>query len=192
MKLLRGLPVLAVLLVAACAPQATAPVVNAPPVTRPRAERMQDDALGRAVLGKLRQTDAKAFGNVSVLAWDGAVSLAGAVTKPESRRRAVALAKEAGALAVFDDLMLDENPANPAFVADVAREQKIYAALLGQSDITGAYTVRVVNGVAILLGTSRAQEDSERASAFVCEAEGVKWVVNHVVVRAASPKSASP
>lgn len=178
-------PVLAALALSACAPQPLGPQsANAPPVTRPRAERHQDDAIGRAVLTRLRQTDANAFKGVSVLAWDGAVTLAGAVAKPEQRRRAVQLANSIdGVATVFDDLVLDENPAKPGFVPDVALEQKVYAGLLGRSDITGAYSLRVVNGVAILLGTTRTAEDAERAASFARDAEGIKWVVNHVVVK---------
>jgi hyperosmotically inducible protein len=149
-------------------------------VTRLRAERNQDDSLGRAVLGALRGNDSGAFKGVSALAWDGAVLLAGAVAKPEQRRRAETLAKEAGARSVHNELVLDENPAQPAFVPDVAREQKIYAALLGRQDVTGAYVVRMVNGVVTLLGSAVSLDDVARAMDAVRGMDDVKWVVNRV------------
>lgn len=153
-------------------------------VTRPRAERNQDDSIGRAVLGSLRQNDAGAFKGVSVLAWDGAVLLAGAVAKPEQRRRAEQLAQAvSGVSRVYNDLVMDEAPGSPAFVPDVAREQKIYAGLLGQSEVSGAYVVRMVNGVVTLLGTARSPQDVDAAMAFARESDGVKWVVNRVAVR---------
>lgn len=153
-------------------------------VTRARADRNQDDSMGRAVLGTLRQSDGAAFKGVSVLAWDGSVLLAGAVSKPEHRRRAEQLAGAiSGVVTVFNDLVLDENPAAPAFVPDINREQRIYAGLLGHTGVTGAYVVRMVNGVVTLMGTSRSADDVATATAFVGETDGVKWIVNRVSVR---------
>lgn len=186
----------AVLLLSACAqpgamgdaattPAASAATVDsAGRVVRARAERHQDDSIGRAVLALLRQSDAAAFQGVSVLAWDRTVLLTGAVAKPEQRRRAEQIAKAAdGVEAVFNDLGLAEDPAATAFIPEVGREQRIYAGLLGQDDISGAYVVRMVNGVVTLLGTARSAEDVAKATAFAREAEGVKWVVNHVAVK---------
>ncbi|RAU21740.1 hypothetical protein CU669_12285 [Paramagnetospirillum kuznetsovii] len=153
-------------------------------VTRARAERNQDDSVGRAVLGSLRQSDAAAFKGVSVLAWDGAILLAGAVAKPEHRRRAEQLAKAVdGVRTVHNDLVLDENPAAAAFVPDIAREQRIYAGLLGEAKVSGAYVVRMVDGVATLLGSARSADDVAAAMDFARDADGVKWVVNHVAVK---------
>ncbi len=153
-------------------------------VVRPRAERNQDDSIGRTVLSQLRQNDAAAFRGVSVLAWNHAVLLTGAVTKPEQRRRAEQLAKAAdGVEVVFNDLNLAEDPTAAAFVPETGREQRIYAGLLGQDDIAGAYVVRVVNGVVTLMGTARSAEDAAKAAAFARDAEGVKWVVDHVAVK---------
>ena len=59
----------------------------------------------------------------------------------------------------------------------------IDAGLLGQDDIAGAYVVRVVNGVVTLMGTARSAEDAAKAAAFARDAEGVKWVVDHVAVK---------
>lgn len=197
MMKVKGIAVLSALILVACAPQGAStggPVTSASPtavttdsagrVVRPRADRNQDDSTGRAVLNQLRQSDAAAFKGVSVLAWDQAVLLTGAVSKPEYRRRAEQLAKAVDGVAqVFNDLVMAEDPTAMAFVPEVGREQRIYAGLLGADDISGAYVVRMVNGVVTLLGTARSAEDVARATAFARDAEGVKWVVEHVTVK---------
>ena len=184
------------LLLAACAQpggnavplSSTAPAVvstdAAGRVVRERAGRNLDDSIGQAVLFQLRRNDAGAFKGVSVLAWDRAVLLTGAVTKPEQRRRAEQIARATdGVGTVFNDLCLDEDPASAAFVPETGREQRIYAGLLGQDGIAGAYVVRMVNGVVTLMGTARSADDVARAAAFAGDADGVKWVVNHVAVK---------
>lgn len=190
-------PLLVVLALAACGAPGTQPgpaaatVVLPPPVTdgagrvvRARADRNMDDSVGRAIASQLKSTDATAYRGVSVLAWDGTVLLTGAVAKPGERRHAEQLAQSMPEVRmVFDELTLVEDPAAIAFVPDAAREQRIYAGLLGEDAITGAYTVRMVNGIAYLLGTTRSSEDSARAVAFVSAADGVKWVVDHAQVR---------
>lgn len=183
---------LCALLLTACAQpgSVTAPsastvtVDGAGRVVRARADRNQDDSVGRSLLFQLRQSDAAAFKGVSVLAWDRAVLLTGAVAKPEHRRRAEQLAKATdGVDVVFNDLTLAEAPDAITFVPETWREQRIYAGLLGNEDISGAYVVRMVNGVVSLLGTARSAEDVAKAVAFARDAEGVKWVVNHVAVK---------
>lgn len=186
---------LGTLLLAACAqpgastggvaPTASAVTVDsAGRVVRYRAERNMDDSTGRAVLSSLRQNDAAAFKGVSVLAWDRAVLLTGAVAKPEQRRRAEQLAKAVADVdVVFNDLILSETPDAIAFVPETGFEQRIYAGLLGQDDIAGAYEVRMVNGVVTLMGTARSAEDVAKATAFARDSEGVKWVVSHVAVK---------
>jgi hyperosmotically inducible periplasmic protein len=172
------------------------PVTGAPPahsqmtvdslgrVVRLRAERNWDDSIGREALSALRDDDGETFRGVSVLAWDGGVLLAGAVTKPEQRRRAEQLVRSVeGVTQVYDELALAENPGLPQYVPDVAMEQRIYAGLLGQDAVLGAYVVRVVNNIAYLQGSTRSKADAERAVEFARDFDGIKWVVNHISVR---------
>ena len=191
MKKSRLFLLLPVLLLAAC----VTPGVEAPqqsPVTvdssgrvmRLRADRNQDDSIGRNIASQLRQSEAALFKGVSVLAWDRVVLLTGAVAKPEHRRRVEQIAKATdGVDVVFNDVIVAEIPDVTVFVPEVWHEQRIYAGLLGQTDIAGAYVVRMVNGVVTLMGTARDAEDVAKAVAFAREAEGVKWVVNHVTVK---------
>jgi hyperosmotically inducible protein len=62
-------------------------------------------------------------------------------------------------------------------------EQQISAGLLGNDAVSGAYSVRVVNGVAYLLGTTRSKADVDRAADFARGFDGIKWVVTKVSVR---------
>ncbi|KIL97534.1 putative periplasmic or secreted lipoprotein [Paramagnetospirillum magnetotacticum MS-1] len=180
----------------ACTPDQGGPTVSAPPrggdvsvdaqgrVVRPRAERNWDDSVGKKVQSLLIQSDREAFKGVSVRAWDGGVLLTGAVAKPDQRRRAAETARSVeGVSQVFDDLVLTENPGHPNYVPDANLEQRIYAGLLGDDGISGAYVIRMVNGVAFLQGTTRSRADAEKAADFVRGFDGVKWVVDRVSVR---------
>lgn len=153
-------------------------------VVRPRTERNWDDAVGQRVQAALAQADREAFKGVSVRVWDGGVLLTGAVTKPEQRRRAAELARTVeGVSQVFDELALSEVPASPAYAPDAHLENVIYAGLLGNDAVNGAYSVRVVNGVAYLQGTSKSKADVDKAAEFARGFDGVKWVVERVFVR---------
>jgi len=187
---------LGLLAVAACTPNQDAPKVSATPraselsfdsqgrVVRLRAERNWDDAVGQRALATLNQADRDAFKGVSARAWDGGVLLTGAVAKPEQRRRAGQLvAGLEGVAKVHDELALAENPAHPMYVPDAGLEQRIYAGLLGNDAVTGAYVVRVVNGVAYLQGSAQSKADVDKAAEFVRGFDGIKWVVDRVSVR---------
>jgi len=193
-KIILSLGLLAV--AAACTPDQGSPTVSAPPratelsfdsqgrVVRPRAERNWDDAVGQRALATLNQSDRTAFKGVSVRVWDGGILLAGAVAKPEQRRRADELVRSVeGVAQVHDELALSENPAHPMYVPDANLEQRIYAGLLGNDAVTGAYVVRVVNGVAYLQGSTRSKADVDKAAEFVRGFDGIKWVVDRVSVR---------
>ncbi len=187
---------LALLVLTACGPDQDAPQVSGLPqagepvldsqgrVVRSRGERNRDDTIGRVALSALTQADKEAFKGVSVRAWDGNVLLTGAVAKPEQRRRAEQLIRSvAGVAEVHDELALTETPAHSMYVPDVNLEQRIYAGLLGNDAVSGAYVVRVVNGVAYLQGTTRSKSDADKAADFARGFEGIKWVVTKVSVR---------
>jgi hyperosmotically inducible protein len=187
---------LGLFVLAACGPDQETPQVSALPqagepvldsqgrVVRSRGERNRDDTIGRVALSALAQADKTAFKGVSVRAWDGAVLLTGAVAKPEQRRRAEqAVRAVAGVAEVHDELVLAENPSHPMYVPNTGLEQQIYAGLLGNDAVSGAYSVRVVNGVAYLQGSARSKADVDKAADFARGFEGIKWVVTKVSVR---------
>ncbi|MEO0035026.1 MAG: hypothetical protein RLZZ501_1049 [Pseudomonadota bacterium] len=136
-----------------------------------------DRALANAVLDRLLAADRAGFQSVSVLAWRGSVLLTGAVVRPGQRQRAERTAAGVdGVHRVLVDLHLIEAPLLPEFLPESAGEQTLLARLDGQP---GRYAVRLVHGVAYLLGTAPTRAVADRAADTLREADGVKWVVDH-------------
>ena len=174
--MIRRTPLLLVpLLLAACAHDGgTLPVATV--AIRPAEPAAPADDLASVVAGRLRAEDAAAFRAVSVTASGGEVLLTGAVTKPSLRRRAeAAAAAVAGVAAVHDDVMLTEAAAFPRFLPDAAREHAVAARLADQSEAAGI-GVRVVDGVAYLIGSAPSAADLERIKTRLMDDPDLKWV----------------
>lgn len=144
-----------------------------PVIERPRAILLKDDSL-KAAIGDRLAALGPAFRAISVEAWSGRVLLMGAVIKPEHRRKAEQLAREAGASVVLNELVLAEERAFDLFRPDAARAAMVRRHL-GLGD--GA-AIRVINGVAFLLGAAP-PDQAAALKADASEVEGVKWVVAH-------------
>ncbi|MGE5548841.1 MAG: BON domain-containing protein [Solirubrobacterales bacterium] len=158
------------------AASAADPVIEAP--VRSRGEANRDDALKALVTRKLAEADKLAYRAVTVEVWQGRVLLMGAVIKPEHRRNAEAIAKSAGGITkVYNDLLLAEERAFDLFSPDLGREYDVRKAL--ELEGKAGATVRVVNGVAYLLGAA-SPEQAARMKADAGEVQGIKWVVNHL------------
>lgn len=148
--------------------------VTAPLAERPRAVSVTDAALTAAVGRRLAELG-PAFRAVTVDVWGGRVLLMGAVIKPEQRRKAEQVARATqGAAEVLNELVLAEDRALDAFRPDPAREQ-VLRDHLGLGD---RVAIRVVGGVAFLLGTAPA-EQAAALKADASDVEGIKWVVAH-------------
>lgn len=179
---------LAVLILAAtlsaCITDGTARPPERPPVAeRSRAERNRDEAMGTLALRRLTDADRRAFQAVTVLVWDGNAVLTGAVTKPDQRRRAEALAAGTeGLKSVKNELLLAEERALPLFLPEADRAREVLKRLLDDPAINGTFAVRVVNGVAYLVGRVASDDDAQRAKAAAAEVRGIKWAVCHAVV----------
>lgn len=146
---------------------------------RNRNQANKDDAL-KSILGRrLAELDRRAYRGVTVEVWGGRALLMGAVIKPEQRRKAeqVAAAMD-GIAAVYNELVLAEDRALDIFTADVAREEAVRRAL-GIEGRAGT-TVRVINGVAFLLGAAPDTNAAAAMKADATEVAGVKWVVAHL------------
>lgn len=159
---------------------ATAPTA-APPLgpSRPAIVASHDARLAAQIETRLRDLDGRAYRGVSVLVWNGRVVLAGAVAKPMQRRRAEQVATTTpGIGGVANDLIMAEDRALEMFLPDTPREQAIRAHL----GLTGtdAAIVRVVNGVAFLVGGSTGTDQAEALREDAGEVDGVKWVVAHL------------
>ncbi|HLO77348.1 MAG TPA: BON domain-containing protein [Magnetospirillum sp.] len=161
----------------AAAPAATAAQVFAG-LERPATQIAKDDNARAAVARRIAELDRRAYRGVTVEVWGGRALLMGAVIKPEQRRKAAQLAAATeGVAGVLNELVLAEDKALDIFAPDPAREQAVRQAL-GLQGRDGA-AVRVVNGVAFLLGAAPSREAANAVKADASEVAGVKWVVAH-------------
>lgn len=162
--------------VAASVPAAALP---APGIERSRAEANRDDALKALVSRRIGELDRRALRAVTVEVWRGRALLMGAVIKPEQRRKAAQVAAATdGITEVLNELVLAEDRALDLFTADPAREEAVRRAL-GIEGRAGT-TVRVINGVAFLLGAAANSQAATAMKADAIEVDGIKWVVSHV------------
>ncbi len=164
------------LLLAACAHDGEAPPAAAAVAAPAAAIAAPGDDLAAVVATRLRAEDAAAFRAVSVKTVGGSVLLTGAVTKPTLRRRAeAAAAAVTGVEAVHDDVQLAEEPALPHFLPDAARETALAAGLADESAAAGL-GLRVVDGIAYLVGTAASADDLERVKTRLMDDSQLKWV----------------
>ena len=174
----------AALFLAGCAQPAAKPeasVATPVKVDRTRTEMNRDDGRARIVLRNLTDADRTAFRSVSAEVFNGRALLMGAVTKPEQKRRAEQLAKGVDGVAeVLNELVLAEDAALAAFAAQPGQDMALRGKVLSDESVKGFYSVRVVNGVAYVMGVSPSAEESERVKALVLDSPGVKWAVLHV------------
>lgn len=182
------LAVLAMTMLAACqtteAPQtALRPAVSAPVPTieRTRNAANKDDALKSIISRRIVEVDRRAYRAITVECWGGRVLLMGAVIKPEQRRKAEQIAQAVdGTTEVLNELVLAEDRALDSFAADYSREATLRQSL-GLEGRAGTI-VRVINGVAFLLGGVPNTEAANALKADATEVAGIKWVVSHLVV----------
>ena len=148
---------------------------------RSRAQANKDDILKSQISRRIAELDRRAYRAVTVEVWGGRALLMGAVIKPEQRRKAEqAAAATAGVAAVHNELGLAEDRALDVFAADPAREDAVRQAL-GIEGRAGT-TVRVINGVAFLLGAAPSAEAIAAMKADAGEVAGIKWVVSALQV----------
>jgi osmotically-inducible protein OsmY len=145
--------------------------------------RPGDEALAATVRAQLAATDRDSFQGVSVLAWNGTALLTGAVIRPEQRRRAEQTARAVPGIAeVHNELQLAEKTVLDSFAPDTGREAAILAQISTHPDLSGSFTLRIVHGVAYLLGSAPTRAAAENAADLIREIDGVKWVVDLVAV----------
>lgn len=164
--------------VMAAAAPAAAPVAPAfAGLERNRNQANKDDAL-RSILGRrIAEQDRRAYRGVTVEVWGGRALLMGAVIKPMQRRKAEQVAAALDGIAeVHNELVLAEDKALDVFAADPAREEAVRQAL-GVQGRNGT-TIRVINGVAFLLGAAPGAEAVTAMKADAGTVPGIKWVVS--------------
>lgn len=148
---------------------------------RSRAVANKDDILKSLVARKIAEQDRRAYRAVTVEVWGGRALLIGAVIKPEQRRKAAQVAAAVDGIAeVHNELVLAEDKALDVFAADPAREDAVRQAL-GLQGRAGTI-VRVINGVAFLLGAAPSAEAAAAMKADAGTVPGIKWVVSALQV----------
>jgi osmotically-inducible protein OsmY len=156
-----------------------AAVPPSPGLERSRNEANKDDALKALLTRRLAELDRRSYRGVTVEVWGGRALLMGAVSKPEQRRKAEQVAAATDGIGeVLNELVLAEDKALDAFTPDPAREETVRRAL-GIEGRAGT-VVRVVNGVAFLLGAAPDADSAATMKADAGMVEGIKWVVSHL------------
>lgn len=181
-----ALMVASIAMLAACQGQtsSTPPMVSASspggvPTQRSHGIAVRDDILQAEVARRISALGARPFRAVTVAVWNGRVLLMGAVIKPEQRRRAEQAVRAVASNAeILNELVLAEDGALDLFLPDTAREAQLRAQFALEGE--GAPILRVIHGVVFLLGAARTAEDAESLKEAVEDADGVKWVVNHL------------
>lgn len=144
---------------------------------RSRAEANKDDILKSQLSRRIAELDRRVYRGVTVEVWGGRALLMGAVIKPMQRRKAEQVAAALDGIAeVQNELVLAEDKALDVFAADPAREEAVRQAL-GIQGRNGT-TVRVINGVAFLLGGAPSAEAVAAMKADAGTVSGIKWVVS--------------
>lgn len=144
---------------------------------RSRAEANKDDILKSQLSRRIAELDRRAYRAVTIEVWGGRALLMGAVIKPMQRRKAEQVAAALDGIAeVQNELVLAEDKALDVFAADPAREEAVRQAL-GVQGRNGT-TIRVINGVAFLLGGAPSAEAVTAMKADAGTVPGIKWVVS--------------
>lgn len=127
----------------------------------------------------------KIFRDIGVTVSESRVDLTGKVEKPEERVEAVRLAWQAsGVRQVIDDIQVTDQSGLVDYGRDVRIATTLRAQLLFDSEIKNInYTVDVENAVVYLMGIAQDQAELDRVIAHARDIEGVKKVINNVVLK---------
>ena len=129
--------------------------------------------------------DEKMFQDVDLAVNEGRVMLTGKVSKPEERVEAVRLTWQvAGVRQVIDEIQVTDNSSFMDYARDVRIANTLKGQLLFDKNVASInYTIDVVNGVVYLMGIAQSQDELNRVIAHARDIDGVKRVVNHVVLK---------
>ena len=133
------------------------------------------------------------FRDITVTVTEGRVDLTGKVKKPEERVEAVRLAWQAsGVRQVIDDIQVTDQSGLIDYGRDVRIATTLRAQLLFDSQIKNInYTVDVENAVVYLMGIAQDQAELDRVIAHARDIDGVKKVVNNVVLKSDASRKSS-
>ena len=146
---------------------------------------ISDTKIQTAIDGEYINSGGKLFRDITVTVQEGRVDLTGKVKKPEERVEAVRLAwQAAGVRQVIDDIQVTDQSGIVDYGRDSIIATKLRTKLLFDSKIRNInYTVDVENGVIYIMGIAQSQDELDRVLAYARDIEGVKKVVNNVVLK---------
>ena len=133
------------------------------------------------------------FRDITVTVSEGRVDLTGKVKKPEERVEAVRLAWQAsGVRQVIDDIQVTDQSGLIDYGRDLRIATTLRTQLLFDGQIRNVnYSVEVENAVVYLMGIAQDQAELDRVIAHARDIEGVKKVVNNVVLKSDASRRSS-
>ena len=146
---------------------------------------ISDTKIQTSIDGLYLDSGLKIFRDITVTVQEGRVDLTGKVEKPEERVEAVRLAwQAAGVRQVIDDIQVTDQSGIMDYGRDTIIATKLRTKLLFDSKIKNInYTVDVENGVIYVMGIAQDQDEIDRVLAYARDIEGVKKVVNNVILK---------
>jgi len=125
------------------------------------------------------------FRDINVTVHEGRVDLTGKVRTPEERVDAVRLAwQAAGVRQVIDDIQVTDQSGIIDYGRDVRIATVLRTKILFDSKIRNInYTVDVENAVIYLMGIAQSQEELDLVIGYARDIDGVKKVVNNVLLK---------
>ena len=144
------------------------------------------------------QDDLDLYDDVSISVVEGRVLLKGIVPTHEDRLRASWVARQAtGIREVINEMQVDAEGGFLDYARDRWISLRVDAKILFDIDILSVnYDVETVNGTVYIMGIAQDENELEKVMAHARRVDGVKNVVNHVIMKddprrpAPSPRTA--
>jgi osmotically-inducible protein OsmY len=154
---------------------------------------LSDTKIQTAIDGLYINSGGKLFRDISVTVLEGRVDLTGKVDKPEERVEAVRLAWQAsGVRQVIDDIQITDQSGIVDYGRDTVIATKLRTKLLFDAKIRNInYTVDVENGVIYIMGIAQNQDELDRVMAYARDIDGVKKVINNVILKSDASRKQS-
>lgn len=154
---------------------------------------VEDAQISAQITQAWASTGTNLYFHITVSVVEGNVQLTGTVEKPEERVEAVRLTWQVpGVRQVKDEIQVTDKSSFVDYLRDVRIANTLRAVMIGDKDIREInYSVDVVNGVIYLMGIAQSQEELDRVIAHGRDIDGVKRIINNVVLKTDPSRRAS-